>query len=474
MIWLLLTAASATEVGAIVRPEVSVDLAADREGEDAAEAITTVRAFAKGDLEDGSRWFLELRADHAVLIGDDVEGHWYATAGEAGWHGDVGPVDIRVGNLVERWGKLDFLSMADIVNPRDLRWGPNLPAEFQRVPIPMATIGMGAAPVRGELTLIPFPIGNRIRGNGTDWAIVRQGMLGELLGEMKGWDGTQFSQAQFGMLFDALENSVENLDPHMRVGLDQALSQQALPPFLFYTGEAVGRIEFEGSGFDAAVMGGNLHTRVRQVELNPKLVETLQTQILPEAEEMENLSGGQALTTSWPRSWVAGAEASTLIGPIGIRAETMFQSHQVVPLRWLRSETVPSLATGVGIDVVHGSNFYAVFEVAHDHLFNPPAQMLMQVPDAFQLAGGVRVHLFAQRVEVQLGGSYFTNYREYFARPTVSWRVSDPLKLELGALLLGGPRPAPDTMLEALVYRGGMAGYFSQNDAVTFAVSWIL
>ena len=67
----LLGPASATEVGAILRPEVTVDIAADRDGEDAADAITRVRAFASDNLDNGSRWFLEVQGQQATLIGED-------------------------------------------------------------------------------------------------------------------------------------------------------------------------------------------------------------------------------------------------------------------------------------------------------------------------------------------------------------------------------------------------------------------
>ena len=123
MYWIALaTLASAqtsdTEVGFILRPEVAIDLANDRVGEDPAEMRSRFDAFARGDLANG-RWFLGVRGQHDLLIGEDVEGAWETRMAESGWQGPIGgAVDLRIGNLVERWGKLDFLSQADVLNPR--------------------------------------------------------------------------------------------------------------------------------------------------------------------------------------------------------------------------------------------------------------------------------------------------------------------------------------------------------------------
>ena len=77
------------------------------------------------------------------------------------------------------------------------------------------------------------------------------------------------------------------------------------------------------------------------------------------------------------------------------------------------------------------------------------------------------------RLEVQLGGVYHVQFQEYFFRPTASYRASDAWKLEMGAILLGGNTPAAWTLPTALTYGGGTGAYFSENDAITFAVSWI-
>ena len=123
----LLAPAQAAETAFVLAPVVSVDLAHDRPAEDRLEAWTRVDARAEGGDAEG-RWRLAIRAEHALRIGDpssggDTEAAWWITAGESGWEGPVGPVRIRAGHLVERWGRLDVLPVADVLNGRDLRAG---------------------------------------------------------------------------------------------------------------------------------------------------------------------------------------------------------------------------------------------------------------------------------------------------------------------------------------------------------------
>lgn len=482
---IVIAAAQAAEVGAIVRPDVSVDLAADRDHEDTVEAYTRVRAFARDDLENDAQWFLEVWGQHDLLVGqgaltgsndkDDVEGAWEVRVGESGWQGRLGSsVDLRIGNLVERWGKLDLLPQVDVINPRDMRVGPLVPQEFQRLPIPMAVLGVGKAPVRGELVLIPFSSADRMNFNGTDWSIARQEMLEDQLAEMAGWNGTDLAEAQFQQLFGTLSDSLDDLDPSFRRGLVGAANQQNLPQALGIHGEAAARLEIDVPNLDAALMVGALRSRRRAPSLNRTMADLIRDEDLPEADQIGNIQAGQLVEATWPRTYVAGAEASTVVGPFGIRGEGLFTSHQVVAEPWLQSSTTPLIGTGLGVDYANGSVFYAAVEVSYRTMLDPPDRVLLETPDALQIGGGVRLNVAADRVEFQLGGAYHVQFGEYLARPTVAWRVSDHVELEGGAVILGGPVSPPDTLRQAMNYRGGFLGYFGQNDAATFAVSWIL
>ena len=82
-----------------------------------------------------------------------------------------------------------------------------------------------------------------------NWSLVRQGMLEDQLAQMSEWPGTSFGAETFSNLFGGLSQSIEDLDPSFRRGLDDAAQRQNLPQALVAYGEAAGRVEFDGVWF---------------------------------------------------------------------------------------------------------------------------------------------------------------------------------------------------------------------------------
>ena len=173
-----------------LQPRVVVDLAHDRAGEDVFESWTWMRAAASGPARSG-RWFLEVQSDYVVLLGNaptgDVEAATNLRMGESGWAGDIGPLYLRLGHLVDRWGTLDLLPVTDVLNGVDLRAGPLVPLDHARVPAPMVRIETGQDRFRVGLVALPFGAGSRVPLWGTDYSLIRQGMVEGLAADAAGW-----------------------------------------------------------------------------------------------------------------------------------------------------------------------------------------------------------------------------------------------------------------------------------------------
>jgi hypothetical protein len=110
----------------------------------------------------------------------------------------------------------------------------------------------------------------------------------------------------------------------------------------------------------------------------------------------------------------------------------------------------------------------------YERRLDPPDELLLVAPEDLMLAGGGRFSLLRDTFRLQLGGSYSVAFGEWMLVPKLEWRASDAWRAEIGALLLDSPWEAPPGMPRALIYEGGPAGYFSENDSVTFAVTWVL
>ncbi len=483
---LLASLASAQEAGFILRPELQVDLAADRAGEDLVESRTWLRGFARGDTGDSGRWFLEVWGEHQLLAGDDVEGWWDVRPGESGWEGPAGPFRVRAGHLVERWGKLDLLPVVDVINPRDLRNGALTPPEFSRLPIPMVTLEAGSDTVRATTILVPFHGVDRVEQRGTDWSVVRQRMTRQF-----GQTAAGCTDEQLALELDcgwpdgaspALEQQIVSLtkgldsqDPFLRRGLNVALSQKELPPGVFFNGEIAERIDISGPGFDLGLMGGYLRTNQSQVNLDGYFVDILRNEQLPAATDTDELYAATEalLTNEWPRTAMAGLDGSAVAGPVGFRWEAGYLSHKVVRSRYLTSTTTPSIGAGLGVDWSHGTSVFLALEGRLEQMLDAPSSLLLMREQQVTLATTGRFSLARDKVRLAYTGAFDVTFGDWMVRPTATWRPTDPLEITLGALLIDGPVKPPGDLLDAVTYSGGPGSYFGQNDAVTFAVAWI-
>lgn len=474
--WCLLLAVTAAaadrppEVGLTIEPLVSVDLQQETDTEDTVESWMWIHAKAKQRLSNGE-WFFSARASHTVRHGIDTESIWRLDVGETGFAGTVGPVYARAGNLVERWGKLDVTPIVDVLNPRDLSAGPLSTIEALRLPTPMVSLQASMGPSRAELTYAPFPQPDRIQMIGSDWSPIRQGMLESAISESTSWEGDPAAllSGQIAQLSDLLNG----LQPSTLRTLSSTSGSIERAEQTGLNGNAGARIELEAPGLDMALMGATLVSTVPQTQLSPSFATILQTEELPDLNSVGSLLESNPLTVSWPRSWMAGAEASTVVGPIGVRAETAWWSNRVIQEPWLSSTTSPVTAVGGGLDWAHGSTLYASVEARWTHILEPPPLTTALAPDTVDLGSTVRVAFANDRINVMAATLWTPTFDEWMARPEIQWRISDPVQVSIGAVLIDGANEPPVSLSDALRYTGGPLTMASDNDVVFAALRWI-
>jgi hypothetical protein len=490
-------AASPPVAGAVVREQLAYDPIRDFALEDYLTNSIYARAFGRIETDRGDLWFFEGRFQNHVTMRDlnvspaTLDAHleaWQGLGlGETGWDGRIaGPVNLRVGALVERWGQLSVLSVADVLNPNDLRVGLLTPPEYLKIPVPMAIVGIGAGKLRFETVLVPFAGRDRLFLRETNWGPVRQDWTSGLIYEIKGWgeEGSPAFQTQQSVL-DSLRALTIDMDPSSRRSLDEALLDSELPQAFWGNGEIAQRVEIEGRNALLAVMGGSLRSNQPLTSINEAVVDILRTQTLPEDQqeilELQETVLGNLAEVRWPRTWVAGAEGSALVGPLQVSAETLWTQRSIVRLSYGRATTTPSLGVGLGLLYARDSSFTVTVEGRYLHLFDPPEELLLSRPDHVQVAALARWTLARGRLTLQAGGMFDPTFRESAgAGPAVTWRATDHVQLELGGVVLLGSSPAPEGLLgaadpgtDALTYAGGPVSFIQNNDAVTLAVQFI-
>lgn len=476
----------APTLGAIVRPEVWYDPVRDVSNEDATEIHTWSRAWVNGELRNHDQYFLEARLQHHVMFGDDNEAWWEASLGESGWDGKLGgPFRFRVGNLIEKWGKLDLLPVADVINPRDARVGALVNPDFAHVPLPMGVLAITGGAFRAETVLIPFPSTDRLYTRETDWSYMRQGYTDQLLGEMTNpsiyeYEELTGGEADFGVVLDSsiqsMRTTLFDMSTQFRRNLDTTMTSDNLPEAFVANGEAAERLEWSGHNADLAIFGGYFRSRQPNAVLDPYLQNTLQTQTLPSSlegvQDFQAATAGGPLVVDWPRTWITGLDGSALVGPVQLRLDGVFKSDQVVRRHWGNTSVVPSIATGVGVDWFQSTHFQLMLESRYTHLLEAPEDLMFSLEDQVQVAGGVRVVTLRDRLTMQLGGVLDATYLEGMMLPSVAFKASDHFQFDLKGMVISGKTEAPRTVDDIFQYEGGLLSYFQANDGIGVAVQY--
>lgn len=472
-------AADAVEVGLDASVQTVADLAWDRPEEDRFEVVTRVRAEASGPAG-GGRWQLGVLGEHQARVGferagGDVEAAFELRPWESGWEGPVGPARLKVGHLVERWGRLDLLPVTDVLVGRDLRNGPLTPPQLVRQPAPLVRAQAGVERARAELTWMPFGARDRIALEGTDAALLRQGQVSAALREAATWDGDPLTQALLQDALTAGASGVDGLDTQLRQAAFGALGESGRPDPLLGSSDLALRLEAEARGVDVALVGAWMRSRRPQPSAPEGLVGAMQTETLPGIADQEALLAVLADPTglSWPRTWVGGAELATTLGAVGLRAEGLYQSQVAVARAWGRGATVPSVTGGLGLDWAWGTRLALVGEARAQWLLAPPPDLVLAADFDPQLAGGARLSLAGDRVSVEPGVVALLAFGEVAGRAEVRWRVTDAWELSGGAIVLSSPTDAPRSVQQALTYTGGPVGALSDTDAAWLTLRWI-
>jgi len=467
------------ETGFIARSNTAIDMAHDRDPEDLVETWTTWTGRAKGTSDTG-RWYLSVTAEHQFLVGlcaygGDVEGAWDFRPGESGIEKRVGPVHLRGGYLIERWGKLDMLSMVDVLNPRDMRAGPLGSLDDLRVPVPMGRLQTDLGPLRAELVATPIAPGTRSSLVGTDWSLLRQGMLSDFVEEASGWRGDGFTDALFQDALGALADGLRDTEPAFRRGMSDAISQVSDSQPRIADGQLAVRLEAAAPGVDGALMGGWLVSPTPAPALDPILTTMLQEERLPGLADQGNLLSlaSSPISAERPRTWMTGAEVGTTVGVLGVRAEGAWFSARPIPQQWMGSENSPVVGGGLGIDWAHGSTVFIMAETRWEHLMTPPTAPLLTSTDQVQSALSLQFSVLQSKLSLTNLALYNWSFQEFMLRPQATWRARDQVELSVGALILDGPVDAVASLQDAMTYTGGPLSYWSDNDSFTVGAAWI-
>ncbi len=114
--------------------------------------------------------------------------------------------------------------------------------------------------------------------------------------------------------------------------------------------------------------------------------------------------------------------------------------------------TLDAVEWGIGADyLIHG--FMPLLQLNQTAILDRAPRLLIHDPET-RLSGTLRKKLLAERLELEVKGTYAIERQAWFVFPRASYLVRDDLRLRLGYLAIGGPRAS-------------ILGQFRDNDEVT-------
>lgn len=472
--------AAEPEVKLRVDPQLIVDLAHDRPGEDLIDAVIRAGLWLSVPAGPGT-FFAGARGQHLTLWGPSeaptdgggLEAELELRLDEVGWRGPAGPLWISAGNLHLPRGALLALSPLDVLNGQDLRAGLATPPELRRLPSPALQAELGQRWI-WSATLLPVGAADRVPLWGTDSSLIRQGMLEGAVAELRERPSDPLVDDLYDGVFDALGQGLRELDAQARRGLEGALLQAAEPQPLLEAAELSGGVSGDLGPVRLQLMGAWMRARRPLLVASPAARGLLGAEALPGVAELDALPAvlDAPLRLSRPRTAFGGAAASGLVGAWGLKAEAAYTHARPIQTAGAGGALRPVWAGAAGLDRTIGAGCTVGVEARFEHLVDPPADPVMVSQNNVLTAVFIEARLARERLSLRGAGLHDLNFAELAFTPQASFALDDRWRLQAGALLVAGPRSAPQALDEALAYGGGPIGALGDTEHLWLGLGW--
>jgi hypothetical protein len=216
---------------------------------------------------------------------------------------------LRVGEQIVSWGRMDLASAADVLERRDLRWGPSLDPSGLRLPAPIARLDLQlhrAFDLSLAWAVVALP--HRFELAGTSWSILGPGILGTANGS------------------EALNRIAQATDASTFVRVQDAFVQASSAPPRLDGGDLATRGTIHLGGADLAFTYGYVRSKVPVIAADRALVDVLTVGNLASALNLVSAleEGRPLITTEYPRYHQLALDLEGTAGPFVLSWELGF------------------------------------------------------------------------------------------------------------------------------------------------------
>ena len=423
-------------------------------------------------------------------------------------------VNVRVGNQVIRWGAGQFQKPTDVLNPTDFSEGLMSDLEAPQIPVPMVHLDRSFGPVNIAAVWIPFFVPNRVNLFGHDFSPVGAlaahpdltgaagvaglvGMVSELLhptledriqpilsgsdppkDDLTGSQAGARVQGRFGSVdlgltyffgWDKFPTTQINTE---LMGTATGLLEDVQTVMGFYGAHPEVLSALTGIDLDdpasllgvAEVMGGLGNDPGAEAQFYAAM-DAMDRLVTGASEIPTDLTVNDIFRSSFRRQHVLGVDlAAVLFDEVGLTFNTAWSPERTLylqsPAGFPEAVRKGAISYSVGLDWHDGTwldimaewyQFFILGVEGDEELF-----MIDEMTSMLTLAVRMRLLEF-DALQLQLAGMLEVHMLNWFAFPSIAWKIDDAWRIAVGAMLQG-VFPGGD--------KGGPAGLFDHNDSL--------
>jgi hypothetical protein len=378
-----------------------------------------------------------------LFNGSEVRSSFEASVVEAFVSFHRNRFDVRAGMLRLAWGRCDFFSANDVINPRDYRNFLREEQEIVRLPVLAVEASLNLSPFTLEAVWQPIFRPDTISLYGTDFGIISPAAPQAIRGLGRYLSGLHPSDPSGRLENLILSSDAPPADPRASSGgLRATLSIKGLDfgAYYFYGWDPTPALDFSPLVLQA-------------LEVTNWSTANLQT-LIPLLGWAD--AGMSIYRARYARRHHAGADFTTTLRSFTLRADAGFDSDRIFRDTRFTSHNRALFSGTVAAEYQHTVEHTVLLEVSYTHIFDAPPDLVFYGSRMLSVGTNIRwTFLDGDLVpELRVAMSFWP--WGYLIQPQISYRISKSWSAQAGAMILGGDSRS-------------LGGYYDRNDLVFFA-----
>ncbi|RMF87632.1 MAG: hypothetical protein D6739_01355, partial [Nitrospirae bacterium] len=369
---------------------------------------------------------LSLQAIYQFRSGFDRQYDWETNLFEAYLDRRQGGWSWRLGRQIVSWGRADAINPTDNLNPQDYREIVTIAHDDRKIPVTMVR---GRRPLWGgdlDAVYIPFFEPNKFDIVGADFAFLGPGWLPPEWERVFVKLGERFHRRRitFGerspFRVDEPERRLTNGELGVRWSSHWRRIDYSLSAFTTYSDWPVIRL-------DPSVL-----TRFDLSDRDTR-------RFLEQAEVSDLLRLRKIFSMRFPRQWIYGADAETVVGPYTLRGEVALTFDRPYYRDDLSPTGKPQLSYVIGGDRLLPFDVYTNVQLLQTIILRYDSDILSRRVRTGMTAT-LRRKFLEDRLYLQANTLYYFRDDDYFLNLQVSYDLADDLTVAAGVNLFQGKR----------------------------------